>query len=146
MVNPLLGAGVGVALGGAMILSNPQAQDALASVLEALVGGLQRLFSDGGAELAPSGGARAWNDPGSLEGATPEEVAEVVPEGWVASPTRTGSGVRYANPEARGQQVRVMPGDSRAPSLIKQGPYAIVSPGTGSPVRVPLAGNPVLRR
>ena len=85
-------------------------------------------------------------DPESLRGKTPEEIEDLIPDGWVeGSPTRSGHGRRWKNPEKRGEQVRIMPGDPTNDPLEKRGPYVGVSRnGTQSPP-IPLAGNPALR-
>lgn len=71
------------------------------------------------------------DNPQSLEGLTPREVADRVPDGWVASPTRSGDGVRYHPASQTGQQIRVMPGAPGDPNPMKRGPYAQVSNGRG---------------
>ena len=85
------------------------------------------------------------DDPGILEGLTPEEVAALVPEGWVESPARKG-GTRYSDPTRDGVQIIVegpLPGSL---DPIHLGEYVKVSTGRGEPTRIPLAGNPALPR
>jgi RHS repeat-associated protein len=83
------------------------------------------------------------SNPASFTGATPEEASGAIPQGWVSSPTRTGGGTRYANPDKPGEQVRIMPGDPQAVDPLHQGPYVVISSG-GKVIRVPLQGNPTL--
>ena len=89
---------------------------------------------------------RSLDDPKSLTGATPKEVEELIPDGWVKRPMKKATGVRYADPVNRGDQVRLCPtGTPQVNELLHQGPYATVV-RRGSVVRVPLAGNPVLKK
>ena len=99
------------------------------------------LFSD---DTAPN-----IDRPESLEGLTPEEVRELIPEGWVEGPSRVGGGKVYANPARPGEQVRVMPGNPRDSNPVKRGPYVRVSTSAGPTggqrsEPIPLAGNPTL--
>jgi hypothetical protein len=89
---------------------------------------------------------RSIDQPGSLTGATPEEIESAVPAGWVKSPTREGegSGTRYHNPERLGEAVRVMPGKATDPNPVKQGPYVRVSKGGKVSDPIPLKGNQTL--
>lgn len=109
---------------------------------------LNRMFATGQQVGALDGAAqpeRSIDDPGSLTGATPEEVERAVPEGWVREPSATGGGTRWLNPEAPGEAVRVQPGNPRDPNPVKRGPYVRVSKdGTRSPP-IPLRGNPTLQ-
>lgn len=94
---------------------------------------------------ADDGRERKWDDPESLRGATPEEVREVIPEGWTERPTQSGGGTRYADPARPGVQVRVMPGNPKNSIPVQRGPYVVVSPGNGpTSGHIPLAGNPTL--
>ena len=87
---------------------------------------------------------RTIDDPGSLEGATPDEVEALVPKGWVKSPSRTGDGTRWLNPDRPGEAVRVQPGNQRDPNPVKRGPYARVSKNGKTTDPIPLRGNPTL--
>ncbi|MDP9350591.1 MAG: RHS repeat-associated core domain-containing protein [Chloroflexota bacterium] len=89
---------------------------------------------------------RSIDDPGSLEGATPDEVKETIPEGWVESPSKKGGGTRYTDPRTKGgDQVRVMPGNPGDPNPVKQGPYVRVTRGGTPSDPIPLKGNPTLQ-
>jgi hypothetical protein len=85
-------------------------------------------------------------DPGDITpGSTPQDVLNKLPpsirnNGW---PTRTGNGIRFADPSRPGDQVRIMPGNPRAPDPLHQGPYVEISKN-GRETRIPLRGNPVL--
>lgn len=85
-------------------------------------------------------GGRSSDDPGSLEGATPEEIGSHIPEGWVKSPTRRGGGTRYSNPNAPGEQVRVQPGNPRDANPVKRKPYVRVSKDGTVSDPIPLGG------
>jgi hypothetical protein len=87
---------------------------------------------------------RTIDDPGSLEGATTEEVEAAVPEGWVKGDSRTGGGTRWLNPEKPGEAVRIQPGNARDPNPVKRGPYVRVSKDGTTSDPVPLNGNPTL--
>lgn len=50
------------------------------------------------------GATRSLNDISSIRGASKMEVAVLIPEGWIAKPTRKSGGTRYANPEKRGSK------------------------------------------
>ena len=101
-----------------------------------------RILSKGD-EAADAAGviARNLDDPSSLRGATADEVEALIP-GWTKSPTSGPGGVRYANPQRRGEAVRVMPGNPRDPNLVKRGPYVRVSRSGDVSDPIPLAGNP----
>jgi RHS repeat-associated protein len=88
--------------------------------------------------------ARSLDDPQSLRGADPKEVERLIPRDWVKSSTSGKGGVRYANPQARGEQVRVMPGKPGDPNPVKQGPYVRISRGGVKSDPIPLKGNPTL--
>ena len=87
---------------------------------------------------------RSIDEPGSLEGATPDEVEQAIPDGWESAPTRTGGGTRYSNPAAPGEQVRVMPGNPADPLPVKKGPYVRVSKDGVRSDPIPLHGNETL--
>ncbi|QIG41540.1 hypothetical protein G5V58_01030 [Nocardioides anomalus] len=67
-------------------------------------------------------------------------------EGWPVAPTSEGVGVKYLDEAHRGRQIRVMDGypPGSRPDPLTTGPYAVISNGTSRPIKVPLAGNPVL--
>jgi hypothetical protein len=90
---------------------------------------------------------RTVDEPGSLEGATPDEVEGAIPSGWVETPSRKGGGTRYTDPKTKGaDQVRVMPGNPADPTLVKQGPYVRVTRGGKPSDPIPLRGNPALNK
>jgi len=79
---------------------------------------------------ATSGGSgRTIDNLGSLAGASEAEVAQAVPDGWVQSPSRTGGGTRWLNPDRPGESVRIQPGNARDPNPTKRDPYVRVSMG-----------------
>ncbi|MBY8854976.1 hypothetical protein K7711_00635 [Nocardia sp. CA2R105] len=84
-------------------------------------------------------------DPQSLTGKTMEEVAKGIPSDWTQSPSKSGDGTVYRDPQNFGRQIRVMPGytDGNRPNPLTHGPYVEVSQN-GSTTKVPLAGNPTL--
>jgi uncharacterized protein RhaS with RHS repeats len=84
--------------------------------------------------------------PSSFTGATPQQVRQSIPESWgPGQATRVDGGTRWANPNVRGEQIRIMPGVRGAGDPLHAGPYAVFSKG-GQITRVPLAGNPVLQQ
>ena len=87
---------------------------------------------------------RSIDNPGSLEGATEQEVERAIPDGWVKQPSRTGGGTRWLNPERTGEAVRVQPGNPRDPNPVKRGPYVRVSKDGKVSNPIPLRGNPTL--
>jgi hypothetical protein len=98
-------------------------------------------------QLAESGNpGRTIDNPGSLEGATPEEVGAAVPDGWVKSPSREGGGTRWLNPDRPGEAVRVQPGNPKDPNPVKKGPYVRVSKDGTTSEPVPLSGNPTIKK
>ena len=88
----------------------------------------------------PAGSCPAPQD---VAGKTPEEIDQQMKDkGWVDSPTNSGDGTRYANPDVPGEQVRVMPGNPDDPNPVKQGPYVRISTGGQVSPPIPIAGNP----
>jgi len=94
--------------------------------------------------VAPEQPERSIDNPGSLTGATPEEVERAVPEGWVKEPSASGGGTRWLNPERRGEAVRIQPGNVNDENPVKRGPYVRVSKGGQRSDPIPLHGNPTL--
>ena len=86
---------------------------------------------------------RSLDDLDSLRGATPEDVRNLVPQGWVEKPLRKGEGTRFLN-ERTGQAIFIENGWPGAVDPLHAGPYVKISMGNGPPVRLPLAGNPTL--
>ncbi|WP_067670327.1 hypothetical protein [Nocardia miyunensis] len=84
-------------------------------------------------------------DPQSLTGKTMEEVAKGIPSDWTQSPSKSGDGTVYRDPQNFGRQIRIMPGytDGNRPNPLTHGPYVEVSQNGGT-TKVPLAGNPTL--
>jgi hypothetical protein len=90
---------------------------------------------------------RSLDNVASLRGATQAEVEGLIPPGWVKSATsanKGGLGVRFANPEKLGEQVRIMPGKATDPNPVKQGPYMRISRDGAVSDPIPLFGNPAL--
>ena len=94
--------------------------------------------------FAQQGRSRSLGDLGSLRGASPEEVKRLIPETFVENPTRRGGGVRYANPQRPGEQVRVMPGNPNDRNPVKRGPCVRISREGRVSDPIPLEGNPTL--
>ncbi|MDP9350590.1 MAG: RHS repeat-associated core domain-containing protein, partial [Chloroflexota bacterium] len=93
-----------------------------------------------------SNSERSIDDPGSLEGATPDEVKETIPDGWVETTSKKGGGTRYTDPKTKGaDQIRVMPGNPGDPTPVKQGPYVRVTRKGVRSDPIPLKGNPTLQ-
>lgn len=88
---------------------------------------------------------RSIDVPESLRGADPEEVVRLIPAHWHESSSRRGGGRRFANPDKIGEQIRIMPGNPADPSIIKRGPYVIIS-RDGIKWRIPLKNNPAIPR
>ncbi|MQY31345.1 hypothetical protein [Nocardia aurantia] len=82
-------------------------------------------------------------DPQSLSGKSAEEVAAAIPSDWPATPSRSGEGTVYRDPDNFGRQIRIMPGYSEGnrPDPLTHGPYAEVSQN-GKTIKIPLQGNP----
>jgi transposase-like protein len=62
----------------------------------------------------------------------------------VEKPLRKGQGTRFLNPETRGEALMIEEGWPGATDPLHVGPYLRVS-RDGKIVRIPLAGNPVLK-
>jgi hypothetical protein len=86
-----------------------------------------------------------FDDPGTVEGQTAADVEAAIPQGWIASPAKTGLGKRYADPSRPGEQIRVMTGDLADPEPVKRGPYVRISKSGKVSDPIPLAGNHTLR-
>ena len=97
-------------------------------------------------EAASAQPEKTIDDPGSLAGATAEEVGKLVPKGWVEQPTREGegTGTRWLNPDKPGEAVRVMPGKATDANPVMRGPYVRVSKDGSVSDPIPLKGNPTL--
>ncbi len=86
-------------------------------------------------------------DPAVLRGRTIEDVRSAIPKEWARKPSRRGNGEVFRDPANSGRQIRIMagyPAGSRA-DPVTLGPYAVVSQGGKSPVKIALAGNPTLK-
>ncbi|MGX6602073.1 hypothetical protein ACWKSP_08065 [Micromonosporaceae bacterium Da 78-11] len=90
-------------------------------------------------------GGPAEFKPAEINGLTPDQVKERIPDDWVPRPSKSGGGIVYADPHHRGRQVRLMPGypPGSRPDPVTWGPYAEVCQN-GVTKKVPLAGNPTL--
>ncbi|GAA5088078.1 hypothetical protein [Nocardia iowensis] len=84
-------------------------------------------------------------DPQTLAGKSQEEVAEGIPHKWVESPSKSGDGTVYRDPDNFGRQIRIMPGytEGNRPDPLTHGPYAEVSQN-GKTTKIPLQGNTTL--
>lgn len=89
--------------------------------------------------------ARILNDPESLSGATPDEVRELIPEGWEKRPLKKAEGERWLPKKPNGDSVAIEKGNPKFDDPLHNGPYLKVS-HNGRIARVPLKGNPVLKK
>jgi hypothetical protein len=85
-------------------------------------------------------------DPSNLKGLTQEEVKDLIPSDWIETPSKSGGGEVFSDPDNPGRQIRIMPGygEGVRPDPMKAGPYAAVSQN-GVVTYVSLYGNPTLR-
>ena len=82
--------------------------------------------------------------PMDLRGLSREEIADLC-KAWTVREARSGDGLVYVDPFHRGRQIRVMEGyPGNRPDEMTHGLYAVISQGSGRPVKVPLDGNPLL--
>jgi hypothetical protein len=88
--------------------------------------------------------ARTLDNPNSLRGATKSEVEKLIPKNWIALPLRKGEGIRYLDPRNQGNAIYLERGTPGA-SGVHGWPYVKTSLN-GHTERIPLAGNPVLRK
>ena len=90
---------------------------------------------------------RSLDDPESLEGATPEEVKELIEESGEFEPPvpqARGKGDKYVKKGTKGSdQVLVEEGNPNADDPLHKGPYVKITKH-GAHTRIPLAGNPAL--
>jgi hypothetical protein len=85
-------------------------------------------------------------DPEALTGMTAQDVAAGMPRDWAREASNSGGGTVFRDPVHRGRTIRLMPGypQGARPGEIHSGPYVVVAQA-GVRVKVPLAGNPVIR-
>ena len=95
---------------------------------------------------SPPGGWGEPNidDPNSFRGLSPQQADEAFPPNWKRSPTSGPGGTRISNPDAPGEQGRIMPGNPDDPNPVKQGPYLRISKNGKVSDPIPLQGNPTL--
>ena len=90
---------------------------------------------------------RSLDDPESLEGATPEEIEELVKESGQfepEKPLKKGDGKKFDKIGTKGSdQVQINKGYPNSNDPLHSGPYVKITKH-GKPVRIPLAGNPAL--
>jgi RHS repeat-associated protein len=136
--------GASVIVGGVAVTG--EAVVAAGGAVTAVYGGsvMAKIMGD------PIGGTNAptiddlLRDPSSFAGKTQAEIEALVLDSWQQSPLAKGAGVRYINPDKPGQAIFFEQGWPNATDPLHSGPYLKVSAGTGEPVRIPLAGNPML--
>jgi hypothetical protein len=87
---------------------------------------------------------RSLDDLDSLRGAKISEIEALIPNDWIASPLKKGEGMRYINPNRRGESILIENGWPNATTPLHRGPYLKVS-RNGKISRIPLEGNPVLK-
>ncbi|MFO7879814.1 MAG: hypothetical protein R6V52_07240 [Bacteroidales bacterium] len=104
---------------------------------------LARRFSS-----APKGAARgitrSLDDLSTIKGATWKEAKRLIPKEWKKVPMRKGKGIKYVNPNKKGEQILLEKGWPGAKDPLHAGPYMKVSQ-KGKITRIPLAGNPTLK-
>jgi RHS repeat-associated protein len=86
---------------------------------------------------------RTLDNPNSLKGATKSEVIKLIPKDWTVSPAKKGDGIRYLSPN-KSDSIIIENGWSGSTN-VHVGPYARISLN-GKVERIPLAGNPDLRK
>jgi RHS repeat-associated protein len=102
------------------------------------------LANDG--ETPPLIGSPSEFNPETLSGLTSQEVEARIPSDWIEGSSKSGGGEVFRDPDHFGRQIRIMPGygEGVRPGSLTSGPYAVVSQN-GIVVKIPLAGNPVLK-
>ena len=105
-----------------------------------------RSFFNPAQDLAPPGGWPQANisDPNSFWGLSSQQADDAFPSDWKRSSTRGPGGTRISNPNALGEQGRIMPGNPNDPNPVKQGPYLRISMNGQVSDPIPLKGNPTL--
>ena len=82
-------------------------------------------------------------DPDVLRGMSPRDVRRLVDD-WTELATRSGEGIRLADPVHDGRRLRIMDGyPGNRPDPLTHGPYAVISQN-GDKFKIPLEGNPTL--
>ncbi|MFD0203999.1 MULTISPECIES: WXG100-like domain-containing protein [Saccharothrix] len=87
--------------------------------------------------------SRSIERPTSLEGATPEQVRETIPDTWEERPAKKGDGTRFLNPDRPGESIIIENGWPGHADPVHRGPYVKISKD-GQVTRIPLEGNPAL--
>lgn len=93
---------------------------------------------------AAVGVTRSLDDLPSLRGATWDEAESLIPKNWTRGPLNKGEGIKFVNPEKKGEQILLERGWPGAKDPLHSGPYMKVS-RNGTVERIPLQGNPTLR-
>lgn len=104
--------------------------------------------ASGGTTLALNGAKDITEvqDLSTLEGATEEQIEGLIPKDWQGKPLNKGEGTKYANPNKQGETYMIEKGNPGGdPTNIHSGPYLRVS-RNGKVSRIPLKGNPVLKK
>ncbi len=91
-----------------------------------------------------SGVTRTLDDLSSLRGATWKEAKNLIPKGWTRGPLKKGKGIKFVNPNKKGEQILLEKGWPGAKDPLHAGPYMKIS-RNGKVTRIPLAGNPTLK-
>ena len=87
---------------------------------------------------------RSLDDLSSLRGATWKEAKSVIPKGWKRTSLNKGKGIKFVNPNKKGEQILLEKGWRGAKDPLHAGPYMKVS-RNGKVTRIPLSGNPTLK-
>lgn len=88
------------------------------------------------------GKLQSLDDLNSLKGASWEEVEAMIPENWLREALKKGEGIKFINPNKRGEQILFEKGWQGAKDLLHIGPYLKIS-RNGKVERIPLKGNPI---
>lgn len=86
---------------------------------------------------------RSLDNLSSLRGAKWDDIKKLIPDNWIQSPLKKGEGIKFVNPNVRGEQILLERGTKNSRDLLHQGPYIKVSKN-GNVTRIPLYGNPSL--
>jgi RHS repeat-associated protein len=137
-VGALTGFGAGVESGPGELVSVP-----VGAITGGVIGGgygtikgseIGRTVGDRVGDLIKQGFGNRLNSSGpvpkpqDVQGKTQQQVRDMMREkGWQESATRRGDGTRFQNPDKKGEQVRIQPGNRSDPDPTKQNPYVRIS-------------------
>ncbi len=87
---------------------------------------------------------RSLDDVNSLRGASWNEVENLIPKDWIKNPLNKGVGIKFVNPNKKGEQILLEKGFLESKDALHRGPYMKISKD-GNVTRIPLEGNPTLK-